>query len=50
MSFAFVFLAAVCVFVWAAPPELTKTLLAGAWLLMAIAAVVLQLLSFFRLI
>lgn len=50
MIFAVAFLAAVCVFVWAAPEELTKTLLSAAWLFMAVAAIVLPILAALRII
>lgn len=45
MILAVIFLAVVCVFVWAAPDDLTKMVLAAAWVGMAMAAALLPILA-----
>lgn len=50
MILAVAFLAAICVFIWAAPEEVTKMLLSAAWLFMAVAAIALPILAALRII
>ena len=45
MPLALAFIAVVCAFVWIAPKELTQTILALIWVLMAAAAIVLPILA-----
>lgn len=45
MPFALAFIAAICLLAWVLPAQVMQALIAGVWVLMALAAVLLPVLS-----